>query len=286
MPGGASPAGSGSFSVVTGPAIIGKDSKPLLSWRVEILPFLGETEGELYKQFHLNESWDSPHNKKLLSRMPRVYAPPGTTPQEPYTTFYQVFVGPHAAFEQHRGIRVPVDFTDGMSQTLLIVEAGSAVPWTKPEDLVFAEDQPIHKLGGLFPNIFNAAFADGSVWPLSKQLDAETLRKLILRDDGQPVDLNQVRLPRSSREGTHLREENDRLKEEVERERTRLEALRREKEILQEMAEDPGTQLLKQERVRLEEETVRLQRLLRQSREEADRLKQEIQRLKQSLEKR
>ncbi len=37
------------------------DGKPLLSWRVHILPYL--EENELYHQFHLDEPWDSPHNR-------------------------------------------------------------------------------------------------------------------------------------------------------------------------------------------------------------------------------
>ena len=52
--------------------------KALLSWRVALLPFL--EENELYKQFHLDEAWDSDHNKKLLAKMPRVFAPPGFRP--------------------------------------------------------------------------------------------------------------------------------------------------------------------------------------------------------------
>ena len=43
-----------------------KTGKPLLSWRVAILPFL--EENALYKQFHLDEPWDSEHNKKLSRR--------------------------------------------------------------------------------------------------------------------------------------------------------------------------------------------------------------------------
>ena len=42
--------------------------KPLLSWRVHLLPFL--EENELYEQFKLDEPWDSPHNIKLLDQMP------------------------------------------------------------------------------------------------------------------------------------------------------------------------------------------------------------------------
>src|SRR5207302_1956982 len=56
-------------------AICDKNGKPLLSWRVAILPFI--EQDNLYKQFHLDEPWDSDHNKKLLARMPNVYALPG-----------------------------------------------------------------------------------------------------------------------------------------------------------------------------------------------------------------
>ncbi len=49
-----------------------KNGKPLLSWRVFILPYIEQQD--LYKQFHLDEPWDSEHNKKLLAKMPVIYA--------------------------------------------------------------------------------------------------------------------------------------------------------------------------------------------------------------------
>ncbi|MDE0866981.1 MAG: DUF1559 domain-containing protein, partial [Rubripirellula sp.] len=39
--------------------IVSEDGKPLLSWRVAILPFIEQLP--LYQQFHLDESWDSEH---------------------------------------------------------------------------------------------------------------------------------------------------------------------------------------------------------------------------------
>ena len=54
--------------------------KPLLSWRVAILPFLEQQP--LYEQFHLDEPWDSPHNKTLIEQMPQVYAIPGSPTKE------------------------------------------------------------------------------------------------------------------------------------------------------------------------------------------------------------
>ena len=226
------------------PAIYDKKGKALLSWRVELLPYLGEQE--LYKQFKRDEAWDSPHNKKLLSKMPKVYAPPGMRTRQPYSTFYQVFVsagektgaggaaagaggegsatakpmaggaggagapggaGPAAAAEGYsspansaafvKGQRVPfpAHFTDGTSNTILIVEAGNAVPWTKPEDLHYAADEPLPELGGLFPDIFHAAFVDGSVHTLTKKYDEANLRAAITAGAGEVIDLAKIEIP-------------------------------------------------------------------------------------------
>src|SRR5262249_33985180 len=58
-------------------AISGQDGKPLLSWRVAILQFIEQEDANnLYKQFHLDEPWDSEHNKKLIEKMPRLYQGP------------------------------------------------------------------------------------------------------------------------------------------------------------------------------------------------------------------
>ena len=55
-------------------AIRGKDGRALLSWRVAILPYLNEEA--LYREFRLDEPWDSEHNKKLIARMPPTLASP------------------------------------------------------------------------------------------------------------------------------------------------------------------------------------------------------------------
>jgi hypothetical protein len=250
-------------------AMGGGAGKALLSWRVALLPFLGEQQ--LYEQFKLDEPWDSPHNQKLLKKIPKFYIPPGEAGDPSGTTFYQVFVGDHAAFEKHRNLRV-ADFLDGTSNTLLIVEAGHAVPWTKPEDLHYAADEPLPQLGGLFADVFNAAFADSSVFPLSKKANPDLLRKAITRDDGFPIDVDQLRAPTSGR-AADLQRETERLRQEVEQARRELEELRRQKDVLQE--EDADTLRLKAERVKLEQ-------LLRQTRDEVDRLREEIRQLKQT----
>jgi RNA polymerase sigma factor (sigma-70 family) len=166
-------------------ALTDKDGKPLLSWRVAILPFI--EQDNLYRGFKLDEPWDSEHNKKLLGRMPQIYAPVNAKTKEKYETFYQAFAGKGTVFEPGEKIRF-MDIVDGTSNTIMIVEAGDAVPWTKPEDLPFDPDKRLPKLGGEFPDIINAAFCDGSVHEVTKKIDDKTLRALITRNGGEPVN--------------------------------------------------------------------------------------------------
>jgi RNA polymerase sigma factor (sigma-70 family) len=166
-------------------AICDKNGKPLLSWRVAILPYL-EQNG-LYQEFKLDEPWDSAHNKKLLEKMPPIYAPLGDKIKQPHSTFYQVFTGAGTLFEGDKGLRF-ADITDGMSNTLLIVEAGDAVPWTKPQDLPYEANKKLPPLGGLFKEGFHIGLADGSVHWIRRTFDIDTFRLVITRGDGQVVD--------------------------------------------------------------------------------------------------
>ncbi len=75
-------------------AIVDDDGKPLLSWRVAMLPYLEQQD--LYNEFKLDEPWDSEHNKALIPRMPAVFAIPGAAKPEPGKTFYRGFSGPAA----------------------------------------------------------------------------------------------------------------------------------------------------------------------------------------------
>jgi hypothetical protein len=165
-------------------AVCGKDGKPLLSWRVLLLPHI--EQGQLYKEFHLDEPWDSPHNIQFLPRMPATYVPPsGKLWKVPeHHTVCKVFVGKHAAFEGTKGLSYPEDFPDGTNNTLLIVEAGEPVPWTKPEELAYDPQGPLPDLRGLFDNGFRAVTADGITRFVQSTVSEATLRAAITRDGG------------------------------------------------------------------------------------------------------
>jgi hypothetical protein len=168
-------------------AIKGKDGRPLLSWRVALLPYLGY--GELFDEFRLDEPWDGPHNRKLLERIPKEYRAVHTIPKEPYSTYWRGFVGGHTFFGpiQGDGPRFS-DIKDGSANTLMLVEAGEAVPWTKPDELTDDPHRPLPKLGGEgFSSGFCALFADGAVRTLSRHLDDKITRTLITRDGGEYV---------------------------------------------------------------------------------------------------
>lgn len=160
--------------------ITDKNGKALLSWRVAILPYI--EQDQLYKQFKLDEAWDSDNNKKLLEKMPTTYAPP-LGKFEKGQTLYQSFSGPGALMGGK-----PVKFQnifDGTSNTLMVIEAGDAVAWTKPADVAFDAKKPLPKLGGIFDGAFNVAFCDGSVRFVANGVNAEILKKYITTSGGE-----------------------------------------------------------------------------------------------------
>ncbi len=166
-------------------AVCDKKGRPQLSWRVLILPYI-EQEA-LYKEFKLDEPWDSETNKKLLVKMPKVYAVPGKTKLGDTDTYYRVFVGNGAGFDWLNGGKIQ-NITDGTSNTLMCVTAATAVPWTKPDELEFDPEKDMGKLVGLVVNgKAQVVMFDGSVRTLPKLPAKETLNALITRGGGEVV---------------------------------------------------------------------------------------------------
>jgi hypothetical protein len=270
------------------PAIYGKDGKPLLSWRVVLLPYL--EEDKLYKEFKLDEPWDSEHNKKLLARIPRVYAPLRVKTDVAGGTFYQAIVGMDAGFEPGKQLRIGPDYPDGTSNTILVVEAGSAVPWTKPEDLPFVADQALPKFGGLFDGHFHALTADGFVRLISRKFDEKQLRLAITRSDGIPfdwdkLDASSVGLGLEKVTPGDLPKLNTRLKAAVQETHKEIEKLRDELKLL-ELKLAHGLTEIDPKTAELLKENAELQKSLEQALAELDKLRADKERLEQKLKER
>jgi type II secretory pathway pseudopilin PulG len=167
-------------------ATYSSDGKPLLSWRVHLLPFLGQET--LYQQFHLDEPWDSPHNRQFIEQMPAIYRNPSARASSSQAT-YLVPAGKGAIFEGKEGTPMR-KITDGTSNTLLVVEVNesAAVVWTKPDDLIFDANKPLAGLGAAHAGGFLVALADGSVRFISATIDPRLFLKLLMMADGQRVE--------------------------------------------------------------------------------------------------
>jgi hypothetical protein len=163
-------------------AIADPQNKPLLSVRVQLLPYM--EHDPLFKSFDKQQAWDAPGNKALLAARPKFYEDPAN-PTLPDATTYRFFVGPGTLFSEP-GYKSPytiANIPDGTSNTILTVGATDGVPWSKPEELTYAPGI-VNKLGPPGKDYFIVAMADGSTRFIKKTISEATLKNAIDPKDG------------------------------------------------------------------------------------------------------
>lgn len=119
--------------------------------------------------------------------MPSTYAPPGHKAKlvPPHHTICHVIVGPGTPFEKGVAVRLADGFPDGTSETLLFVEAGAPVPWTKPEEIAYDPTAALPQLRGLFKDGYRAGTASGERRFVRHDVGGAEFRALITRNGGE-----------------------------------------------------------------------------------------------------
>lgn len=161
-----------------------------LSWRVHLLPFI--EQAPLYEEFHLDEAWDSDHNRTLIPKMPAIFKSPDV--EEKGKTSFHVFTGEKTPFHGDVGFSLN-KMTDGTANTLLAVLAGAdtAEVWTKPGGLDVNFTVPKKCLGDIAGGTFLALRADGAVFNVSSKVNDLALAQMIQPADGSSFNLEQLR---------------------------------------------------------------------------------------------
>jgi hypothetical protein len=118
---------------------VGKEGKPVHSWRALILPDL--TMKPPFRSYDFGQPWDSPNNKALLATAPEIFQCSRSGPPAGNETSYVAVVGPDAAFAGDKPRKLEeIDFPDRGTTTIMVVEvADSHIPWSEPRDLVLDE---------------------------------------------------------------------------------------------------------------------------------------------------
>jgi hypothetical protein len=160
-----------------------ENGEPRLSWRVHILPFIGQAD--LYAEFRLDESWDSEHNRRLIERMPDIFSWPGVPRGK---TVVQAPMGDGTIFGGNRPVTFQ-DITDGTSNTAMLVYTAPnrAVTWTAPEDFRFDPERPQEGLDRDVQGLAIVGAADGSVRRVPVDLPPQTWQNIFRMNDGQLV---------------------------------------------------------------------------------------------------
>ena len=156
-------------------------SNSKLSWRVHLLPFLGEQR--LYGEFKLDEPWDSEHNRMLIEKMPEVFGlGAGELSRKGMTRVVRPFHEKAMYHDKSEGSRFR-EVLDGLSNTIMTVIADSdrAVIWTCPDDLEIDLDHPKEGWTEGIEDQRVVLFADGRVLALPNELPDEIVGHLLTR---------------------------------------------------------------------------------------------------------
>jgi len=176
------------------PAYIEDSSgKPMHSWRVLLLPYLGEST--LHHQYDFREPWDGPHNRQLVDKMPDVYRCPSA--EDGQGSNYLVVVSELTAFPGPVGMPLAnIKAADGTANTVMVVESERGnTNWLEPRDLSLAEalkpiDEDLTAISSGHARGVNVAFCDGHIRFLPADIfRPNEMRSLLTMSGGEKLSV-------------------------------------------------------------------------------------------------
>ena len=195
----------GSFPPAT---VNGPDGRPWHSWRVLLLPFLEHlrSEDDIYDEYRFDEPWDSPHNRGLAVTVKDgpYFAPSDERAMRDRTTSYVAVVGERAMWKPDGEVVRQSDVTDDPARTAHVIEmVESGILWTEPRDvdvdtMTFDVNAEVGEgirgnhvgkegwFGYHGPTRASVSLLDGTALVLTPKTPPDTVRSLLLRDDGGP----------------------------------------------------------------------------------------------------
>lgn len=173
------------------PVVTDSGGKPMYSWRVLILPFMGYED--LYKRFQIDQPWDSPANIALVSEMPSVFAKTNTTAFSNHEATYVLLTGPGTIFPPS-GPLGNSQVTD--TPTMLLVETvEDGTVWTQPGDIdtgkygIVIRGRPMQSMGGRYQDAFVAVDCDGKGYRIPYDTPKPVIDALVTPKSGEKVDV-------------------------------------------------------------------------------------------------
>ncbi len=183
------------------PRILRDDSGAVLhSWRVLLLPYLGEDD--IYSQFDLRLPWSAPVNRRAADRIPSCYLRSSTTQRGlPDVASYYMVYG-QGTLQPSSGPLAMEEIVDNPSQTILITEGIPLVPsglWTEPIDLDIAPMRGRLKtaanvvsgysveIGGLGDGGVLVATVDGRTHLLTEEINSDSVIGLLTAVGREPL---------------------------------------------------------------------------------------------------
>lgn len=185
------------------------EGRKLHSWRVLLLPYLGEAE--LFAQIRLDEPWNSEWNSQFHARTPDVFkcaSTPKSFDDKSCQCAFSVVLsdaesGVETAFRADGRSVAPEEIRDGAANAILCVERATPVCWMAPDSeptaaRVLAENEKPSRervdFGGGHGRGANVLMFDGSTRFLSEKIDGGVLR-LLLGIADSPVSTEPVAPP-------------------------------------------------------------------------------------------